>query len=132
MFTGRRLFVGCYLSLFSATQIAASTTATTSLATLALPLAAGFSIRFATGVSAPSKATLMNAKSADLAEGAKDLFARTPLIHSQPLSALVGKPVYLKLDALQASGSFKASANRFNQSIYPRNQSIASSMMGFS
>lgn len=109
MFMGRRLFVGCYLSLFSSKQIAAAASpATTSLATLAL---AGFSSRFAS-VSALSKATLMNAKSADLAEGAKDLFARTPLIHSQPLSALVGKPVYLKLDALQASGSFKVSATQ--------------------
>lgn len=44
---------------------------------------------------------------ADLAEGAEDLFAQTPLIRSGPLSALVGKAVYLKLDALQASGSFK-------------------------
>ena len=50
-----------------------------------------------------------DAKAADLAEGAQDLFAQTPLIHSQPLSKLVGKPVYLKLDALQASGSFKVS-----------------------
>jgi L-serine/L-threonine ammonia-lyase len=47
------------------------------------------------------------ALTADLAEGAKELYTRTPMIHSNPLSSLVGKPVYLKLDALQASGSFK-------------------------
>mmetsp|Transcript_24726 Transcript_24726/g.58664 ORF Transcript_24726/g.58664 Transcript_24726/m.58664 type:complete len:405 (-) Transcript_24726:84-1298(-) len=50
-------------------------------------------------------ATKMTA--ADLAEGADTLFARTPLIKSAPISDLVGKPVYLKLDALQTSGSFK-------------------------
>ncbi len=44
---------------------------------------------------------------APLAEGAEKLFSKTPLIYSTPLSALVGKPVYVKLDALQASGSFK-------------------------
>lgn len=49
----------------------------------------------------------LDALAADLAEGAENLFAETPLIRSQPLSALVGKPVYLKLDAMQASGSFK-------------------------
>ena len=46
-------------------------------------------------------------KPASLAEGAEKLFAETPLIYSQPISNLVGKAVYLKLDALQASGSFK-------------------------
>lgn len=51
--------------------------------------------------------TTTDALAVDLAEGAEDLFAETPLIRSQPLSALVGKPVYLKLDAMQASGSFK-------------------------
>jgi len=45
--------------------------------------------------------------SANLAEGASDLYLQTPLIHSLPLSSLVGKPVYCKMDALQASGSFK-------------------------
>ena len=38
---------------------------------------------------------------------AKKLFRKTPLIRSDPLSRLTGTPVYLKLDALQASGSFK-------------------------
>ena len=42
-----------------------------------------------------------------LAEGADKLFSETPLIYSQPISDLVGKAVFLKLDALQASGSFK-------------------------
>lgn len=42
-----------------------------------------------------------------IAEGAEKLFSKTPLIYSTPLSNLVGKPVYLKLDSLQASGSFK-------------------------
>ena len=44
---------------------------------------------------------------AQLAEGADKLFDVTPLIYSAPISTLVGKPVYVKLDALQASGSFK-------------------------
>lgn len=38
---------------------------------------------------------------------AKQLFRQTPLIRSDPLSRLAGTPVYLKLDALQNSGSFK-------------------------
>lgn len=38
---------------------------------------------------------------------AKKLFRQTPLIRSDPLSRLTGTPVYLKLDALQNSGSFK-------------------------
>lgn len=38
---------------------------------------------------------------------AQHLFRQTPLIRSDPLSRLAGTPVYLKLDALQASGSFK-------------------------
>lgn len=38
---------------------------------------------------------------------AKNLFRATPLIRSDPLSRLTGTSVYLKLDALQNSGSFK-------------------------
>jgi L-serine/L-threonine ammonia-lyase len=38
---------------------------------------------------------------------AKKLFRQTPLIRSDPLSRLAGTPVYLKLDVLQNSGSFK-------------------------
>ena len=101
-----RGIIGCYFSLF--TTISTTTTLTT---TRVLPLVAGFhsrvlpvsALRSSTGRSSSS----MDALSADLAEGAENLFAETPLIRSQPLSALVGKPVYLKLDALQASGSFK-------------------------
>ena len=37
----------------------------------------------------------------------KGLFLRTPLLHSAPLSKLCNRPVYLKLDLLQPSGSFK-------------------------
>lgn len=37
----------------------------------------------------------------------KGLFWETPLIYSAPLSSLCSRPVYLKLDCLQASGSFK-------------------------
>ncbi len=33
--------------------------------------------------------------------------AVTPLMHSAPLSMIAGVPVYLKLDVLQRSGSFK-------------------------
>lgn len=38
---------------------------------------------------------------------ADDLYLRTPLIKSQPLSELANRPVFLKLDLLQPSGSFK-------------------------
>ncbi|KAL3931063.1 MAG: hypothetical protein SGBAC_011481 [Bacillariaceae sp.] len=51
--------------------------------------------------------TALKASAADLADGTSDLYLRTPLIYSQPISTLVGKPVYCKMDALQASGSFK-------------------------
>lgn len=44
---------------------------------------------------------------ADIAEGGEKLYSKTPLIYSAPLSTLVGKSVYVKLDALQSSGSFK-------------------------
>ena len=41
-------------------------------------------------------------------KGSIQMFHRhTPLLYSQPLSKLISKPVYLKLDALQPSGSFK-------------------------
>jgi len=35
------------------------------------------------------------------------LFLRTPLIKSEPLSKLTGRDIYIKLDCLQPSGSFK-------------------------
>ena len=35
------------------------------------------------------------------------LYIKTPLIESQKLSSIIGKPVYLKMEALQPSGSFK-------------------------
>ena len=35
------------------------------------------------------------------------LHVRTPLIISKPMSEVLGRDVYLKLDALQPSGSFK-------------------------
>lgn len=103
--TTRRLFFGCYLSLFARTATASPSPRT--LARLILPLASSLSASALSTRNTMSMAT--DAKAADLAEGAQDLFAQTPLIHSQPLSKLVGKPVYLKLDALQASGSFKVS-----------------------
>ena len=70
----------------------------------------GFNSRSSSS-SSSSKSTIMksNNNNADLSEGAENLFSETPLIRSEPLTALVGKPVYLKLDALQASGSFKVS-----------------------
>ena len=106
----RFFFVSCYLPLFisSINKFAA-------LAILALPFVAGFHSSISS-VSAlrirntcSPMTTSRDSSAADLAEGAQDLFARSPLTLSQPLSALAGKPVYLKLDALQASGSFKAS-----------------------
>ena len=59
-----------------------------------------------------------NNNNADLSEGAENLFSETPLIRSEPLTALVGKPVYLKLDALQASGSFKVSSCYFQRELH--------------
>lgn len=91
----RHRLAGCYLSLF--------TTTTTTL----LPFAAGF--HSVAAMSGHTGSTRRDALAVDLADGAKDLFAETPLLRSQPLSALVGKDVYLKLDALQGSGSFKVS-----------------------
>src|SRR5512139_2839351 len=38
----------------------------------------------------------------------KDLHVITPLWHSLPISAVLGTPVYLKMEAFQPSGSFKA------------------------
>lgn len=35
------------------------------------------------------------------------LFHETPLLYSVPLSSRIGKPVYVKLDAMQPSGSYK-------------------------
>ena len=35
------------------------------------------------------------------------LHLKTPLIHSSYMSSIVGRPVYLKLENLQAPGSFK-------------------------
>ena len=110
--------VGCYhRSLFTA--IAIATTTTLISVTRVPPFAAGFrspvpsvsALRTSASSikSSSSTMTSMDALAADLAEGAENLFAETPLIRSQPLSALVGKPVYLKLDAMQASGSFKVS-----------------------
>jgi L-serine/L-threonine ammonia-lyase len=37
----------------------------------------------------------------------QNLFSQTPLIHSIPLSQLTGHEIFLKLDCLQPSGSFK-------------------------
>lgn len=36
-----------------------------------------------------------------------ELYHKTPLLASQQLSQIIGKPVYLKMEALQPSGSFK-------------------------
>ena len=91
----RQKLVGCLLLL---------------VVTITTPLfISGFNSRSSS--SSSSKSTIMksNNNNADLSEGAENLFSKTPLIRSEPLTALVGKPVYLKLDALQASGSFKVS-----------------------
>jgi len=56
----------------------------------------------------PSAAATTNRKQKQVT-AAQDLYRRTPLIRSDVLSEMVGgmMPVYLKLDALQNSGSFK-------------------------
>lgn len=79
-----------------------------------------FSFFFVTGFTLPTIITMASSGStfkttttstkalaADLADGADSLYAMTPLILSSPLSKLVGEKVYLKLDLLQPSGSFK-------------------------
>lgn len=43
----------------------------------------------------------------EISQRARSYYINTPLLHSLPLSKHVGKPVYLKLDYLQPSGSFK-------------------------
>ena len=62
------------------------------------------SLRMASASSSSS-----SSKTTDVAAKARamGLFWRTPLIQSAPLTEKCGRPVYLKLDALQASGSFK-------------------------
>ena len=109
MFTGhqmrRRFFFGCYLSLplfatgFHCSRLG-SVSALRRTSSVAMDNPGG---------KIPRSGSRRDSLAADLAEGAEDLFAQTPLIRSGPLSALVGKAVYLKLDALQASGSFKVS-----------------------
>ena len=37
----------------------------------------------------------------------RQMYVETPTIHSVPLSRLMGYPVYLKLENLQNTGSFK-------------------------
>ena len=49
----------------------------------------------------------MAASSANTVPTESGLYLRTPLIRSDPLSKLTGRDVYLKLDCLQPSGSFK-------------------------
>lgn len=44
---------------------------------------------------------------ADISDQARTLFTNTPLLRSAPLSHTTGVDVYIKLDCLQASGSFK-------------------------
>ena len=89
----------------------------TTLVTIILPLVTGFQFRFGSVSALRSidrvqnnrNTMVLESSAAELADGADDLYVYSPLIRSQPLTALVGKPVYLKLDALQASGSFKVS-----------------------
>ena len=57
--------------------------------------------------SCPSPSSSSSAAAAAAAARSLGLFYETPLLLSKPLSALVGAPVYLKMDALQPSGSFK-------------------------
>ena len=72
------------------------------------PLSSSFSISPLTRRSLSNLPPLYMSLEAVASEArAKGLFRSTPLIRSMPLSKLVGKDVYLKLDALQASGSFK-------------------------
>ena len=43
----------------------------------------------------------------------RQLWLRTPLVHSLALSRRTALPIYLKLDALQSTGSFKV-GSRFS------------------
>jgi L-serine/L-threonine ammonia-lyase len=65
------------------------------------------STRFINNKFCMSTMTLASSSSSPVSEGARKLYRKTPLIPSEPLTKLVGRPVFLKLDALQASGSFK-------------------------
>ena len=60
--------------------------------------------RLATSMATASTGAPSVASEAARAAG---LFHATPLVRSSPLSDLAGCPVYLKLDILQPSGSFK-------------------------
>ena len=60
--------------------------------------------------------TAVSSSSSCVAQEARslNLFSTTPLIHSIPLSKLCHPhPVYLKLDLLQPSGSFKDRGSKF-------------------
>lgn len=63
----------------------------------------------------------MSASASDM-----NLYRRTPLVLSQPLSDLCNQPVYLKLDLLQPSGSFKdrGMANLCHTLYYDPNRNI--------
>mmetsp|Transcript_16711 Transcript_16711/g.18407 ORF Transcript_16711/g.18407 Transcript_16711/m.18407 type:complete len:391 (+) Transcript_16711:33-1205(+) len=79
------------------------TTITTTITTVSPLVIFGLNSRTFSSSSMKTNALM----SADLSEGAENMFVVTPLVYSEPLSSLVEKPIYLKLDALQASGSFK-------------------------
>lgn len=55
----------------------------------------------------PFSRLLASTPSTALGAREQGLFLSTPLVRSKPLSDIVGKDIFLKLDALQASGSFK-------------------------
>ncbi|MCH9627128.1 MAG: Phenylserine dehydratase [Chlamydiales bacterium] len=50
----------------------------------------------------------------------KKLYVETPLLDSSPLSTCLGKPVFLKMEALQPSGSFKNRGIGHMCSIYAK------------
>lgn len=84
------------------------------LASLAPAITCAFSALPGVPLESPDMPTPTPASPADIvgdvaaATRARGLFARTPLVPSASLSSLcAGRPVFLKLDGLQASGSFK-------------------------
>ena len=89
-------------------------TLTATFATLAPAATCAFSALPSTQAASSDMPTPAPASPADdtgdvaAAARAQGLFARTPLVPSAPLTSLcAGRPVFLKMDGLQASGSFK-------------------------
>jgi L-serine/L-threonine ammonia-lyase len=101
-----RPFVAAFSSLASSVR---TTALSGSLNRLAMASQQGSSQSQSPSVPTPSSDTDIASAAVASAARALNLFIETPLIFSSSLTALTGpdRPVYLKLDVLQRSGSFK-------------------------